>query len=496
VTGNTNNGEELLCSHAGCRHSGIKFLWCGFCEAPAYKRGFSKRHTHTGEVMPREVRKLEQQKQEERLKIKKQQLLRKQQVQQNGGQINDAMMQLVAAVAAAPAPPSMGNAERVDDAGADHSGNESSNGETNEISGSNDEELQSSESSSDLDENRPQKKTAQDGSNQKDTHRLNDAEDDMQHSRKKQRSYYTVSFVDHCTNGPSLAANGAASGGADTAMSSLSSASEHCSSASDSKRKRAEYEYKEEEAEETSSSVSSMDEEGLPAPYASTGVSPPAMEAAAEQANAAPVAPSLKKKKEKEASMTSSTRAVIFPRLAGSDSPAPEALARASSSENQKEEDKKLPADSHSSKKRGAFWKAAKNAVSTAAGHTHELQSQSRSQSSSSDTPRAVSSAAGSGSRTGSGSGSGKTETDGTGSKCANSGSGQGSGSGDGTAGSDSTEFSRRESWAKMLRQRPPSSDTKAVTEWLIVLLEASDPAVSATAAIDGGDENPPAHSN
>jgi hypothetical protein len=40
------HGDELYCTHQGCRDQGVKFLYCSFCNKPVAKRNFRVRHLH------------------------------------------------------------------------------------------------------------------------------------------------------------------------------------------------------------------------------------------------------------------------------------------------------------------------------------------------------------------------------------------------------------------------------------------------------------------
>lgn len=46
VPANAVHGEELVCSHPICRHGGIKFLLCKYCDEPVAKRSFRLNHSH------------------------------------------------------------------------------------------------------------------------------------------------------------------------------------------------------------------------------------------------------------------------------------------------------------------------------------------------------------------------------------------------------------------------------------------------------------------
>jgi len=504
VDDSTHHGDELLCSHAGCRHSGIKFLWCDYCETPAYKRGFSKRHTHAGEVMPREVRKLEREEQEElrRTKMaKKNEILREKMSRDSEQSSSEALAS--DAADAAESPPASGAAAERDDMiplqGASMSGNESSNEYTSEASG-NDEGPQSSECSSDFDEQHMHKKAkvCPEGGKEKDRHCCNAAEGDESNCQEKKRAYYTVTFLDRCNNSENCA-NGGIILGSDTAMSSLSSASEHYTDiqvqahrkvACNEKRKRTEYR---KEESEMSSSVSSMDDEGLSSYAPDVEPSPKRANVTSSsvcQSSEAKMAPSLmpladaaaaalKKYKEETcegSSVTSSTRAVKLP--SSENVLTLEEQPRA----NGTEEAEELKESADAVLKVGAFnRKAAKrDFVMAVVHHKSQSQSQCQSQSSSSDTPRAVSSTAGSGSRTGCELGRSNRNSnaahEGSRSNCITSSPVQNSGSDSGVTCSEDSDESQRENWARMLRCRPASSDTKAISEWLIQLLKASDP--------------------
>jgi len=47
----TKHGDELVCSFDACRYSGIKFLYCSYCDGPVYKRDFAKRHCHLDDIV-------------------------------------------------------------------------------------------------------------------------------------------------------------------------------------------------------------------------------------------------------------------------------------------------------------------------------------------------------------------------------------------------------------------------------------------------------------
>jgi hypothetical protein len=40
------HGSELVCSYPSCRNSGVRFLYCKFCDAAISRRGFKSKHVH------------------------------------------------------------------------------------------------------------------------------------------------------------------------------------------------------------------------------------------------------------------------------------------------------------------------------------------------------------------------------------------------------------------------------------------------------------------
>lgn len=42
----TPHGGELVCSYPACRNSGVRFLYCKYCDAAISRRGFKTKHVH------------------------------------------------------------------------------------------------------------------------------------------------------------------------------------------------------------------------------------------------------------------------------------------------------------------------------------------------------------------------------------------------------------------------------------------------------------------
>jgi hypothetical protein len=40
------HGSELVCSYPACRNSGVRFLFCTYCDAAISRRGFKTKHVH------------------------------------------------------------------------------------------------------------------------------------------------------------------------------------------------------------------------------------------------------------------------------------------------------------------------------------------------------------------------------------------------------------------------------------------------------------------
>ena len=43
---NAAHGSELVCSYPACRNSGVRFLYCKYCDAAISRRGFKTKHVH------------------------------------------------------------------------------------------------------------------------------------------------------------------------------------------------------------------------------------------------------------------------------------------------------------------------------------------------------------------------------------------------------------------------------------------------------------------
>jgi len=420
VSDDTRHGEELLCSHSACRHSGIRFLWCAFCESPAYKRGFSKRHTHASETMPRVVRKQKQEEQECRRSIKKQ----------------TEQIELAA------------------NSKACQSGNESSN---------EDEGLQSTESSSDSDDKF--------GRNQ-DNHHIKDDRSPSRYKRK--REFYTVSFLNTTRHHAS---------GNDAELSSLSSASKHYKDTEHRphrhKRVKGMDDDEVDDDDTTPSSVSSMEDEGDAqggisstwesrvgeAAFAASNSLSHLNEATASELlpldSTAFEAASNEPLPEDSESVTSSTRAVKLPHTS---SPT-HAEQNDDNDDDGKADSERSTRDCEDGIDHVYFLESAKAADAKACEQASSSAATKSSQLSSSKFHQAVSSTGASYHHTGNG----------ISENCTSSNDESGNAGRLGSA-----EEVRRQNWAKLLGERPPSSDTKSIAQWLLKLLIVSDPAQQA----------------